>query len=810
MMNTYLKILVMASFVLLSVARLSGQVEQKYQLPPNEILKLADVKPRPAVLIDDKATYMVLAQRNSMYKSLQELSEKEFGLAGIRINADIFGPSRSSYYNMLTVRNLKSGKELIVAGLPNNALLANFVWSPDQTKIACYNNTGNSLDLWILDIRAARVSKVDNVKLNAVLGSPIDWLNNDTLLVKEVSVGNRQLLEQQPLPEGPVVQESSGVAAPNRTYQDMLKNPVDENNFIYFSNSNLLKVSLNGYRERILQDKLIASFDVSPDKKMVIVEQLGKPFSYVVPYYRFPTNISVYDINGEKRYHVADIPLTEEMPIAFDAVRKGVRSVRWRPDVPASLYWVEALDGGDPNVEMLYHDAVYTLDAPFIAEKRELIKTTNRFRSAIWGDNAIAIFTDGRWKDRNSKTYILDMRMSIPFVRVAFDRNSEDLYSDPGNFILKRNEYGRNTLLFSKDKKRIFLKGEGYSPKGNRPFIDQFELDKGNLRRRLWVADGIKTYEKIIDVIDIDRGTLLTTIENENQNPNYYIRNIKTKIPPVKLTEFPYPYPTFKNVYRETIRYKRADGVDLSATLYLPADYDRKSGKKLAMIMWAYPKEFKSATAASQISQSPFEFTYLSYGTPVYWAAMGYAILDNVDFPIVGEGKNEPNDTYIRQLVENAKAAIDAVNALGYIDPKKVAVGGHSYGAFMTANLLTHSNLFACGVARSGAYNRTLTPFGFQSEERTFWQAPEVYSAMSPFNHANKIKTPILLVHGQADNNPGTFTLQSERYFQALKGNGAVARLVLLPYESHGYASRENIMHLLWEQDQWFGKYLKN
>ena len=402
------------------------------------------------------------------------------------------------------------------------------------------------------------------------------------------------------------------------------------------------------------------------------------------------------------------------------------------------------------------------------------------------------------------------MRMSIPFVRVAFDRNSEDLYSDPGNFILKRNEYGRNTLLFSKDKKRIFLKGEGYSPKGNRPFIDQFELDKGNLRRRLWVADGIKTYEKIIDVIDIDRGTLLTTIENENQNPNYYIRNIKTKIPPVKLTEFPYPYPTFKNVYRETIRYKRADGVDLSATLYLPADYDRKSGKKLAMIMWAYPKEFKSATAASQISQSPFEFTYLSYGTPVYWAAMGYAILDNVDFPIVGEGKNEPNDTYIRQLVENAKAAIDAVNALGYIDPKKVAVGGHSYGAFMTANLLTHSNLFACGVARSGAYNRTLTPFGFQSEERTFWQAPEVYSAMSPFNHANKIKTPILLVHGQADNNPGTFTLQSERYFQALKGNGAVARLVLLPYESHGYASRENIMHLLWEQDQWFGKYLKN
>ncbi len=797
--------------LLMSLINISlAQVEQRFELPPPEILRLADVMPRPGVMIDDKAVYMVLTQRNSLYKSLAELSETEFRLAGLRINPNTHGPSRANYVNSVSVKNIRSSQAIPVTGLPADALLGNFVYSPDQSKLACYNSTGKSLDLWVIDIRNARAQKVNGIRLNAVTGNPIDWLNNEMLLVKEVAENGTSLIEQEPMPEGPVVQESKGTAAPNRTYQDLLKNPTDENNFIHFASANLVKVNLFGKKEVMLKNILLSSYSISPDREKVIVEQIGKPFSYVVPFHRFPSNIAVYDLSGNKIYNVADIPLTEEMPSAFDAVRKGIRNVRWRPDVPATLYWVEALDGGDPSVEVLHRDAVYSLAAPFTGEKEEVIRTTNRLRSSVWGGNAIAIFTDYRWKDRNSKTYLLDFSKSLPFSRVIFDRNTEDLYSDPGDFVLTRNEYGFNALLFSKDKTRIYLRGEGYSPQGNRPFIDEFNLDKGNLRRRLWMAEGKSTYERIVDVIDIDQGTLLTSIESVTENPNFYLRNIRNKKAPVRVTDFPHPYEAFKSVYKERIKYKREDGVDLSATLYLPADYDRESGKKLPMIMWAYPKEFKSASAAGQVSVSPYEFTYLSYGTPIYWAAMGYAILDDADFPIIGEGTSEPNDTYIKQLVANAKAAIHAVNARGFIDPKRVAVGGHSYGAFMTANLLSHSDLFACGVARSGAYNRTLTPFGFQAEERNFWQAPQVYGDMSPFNHADKMKTPILLIHGLADNNPGTFTLQSERYFQALKGNGAVARLVLLPYESHGYASRENIMHVLWEQDQWFKKYLKN
>jgi dipeptidyl aminopeptidase/acylaminoacyl peptidase len=128
----------------------------------------------------------------------------------------------------------------------------------------------------------------------------------------------------------------------------------------------------------------------------------------------------------------------------------------------------------------------------------------------------------------------------------------------------------------------------------------------------------------------------------------------------------------------------------------------------------------------------------------------------------------------------------------------------------MTANLLTHSRLFAAGIAESGAYNRTLTPFGFQNERRSYWEAPEIYNRMSPFMNADKVKDPMLLIHGMADNNSGTFPIQSESYYAALKGFGATVRLVLLPDESHGYAARESILHKHWEVLNWMNKYVRD
>jgi len=787
-----------------------AQVEQTYQLPPSEILQLADIKPTPQVFLDGIGVNLIIAQRNSMYKTLEEMAEQEFRLGGLRINPANFGRSRVSYYNELKIKNIATGMEYPIKNLPANPMLGNISFSPNSKRLAFYNNTGTKLELYVVDINENPTArKIENIQLNEILGFAYTWVNNDQLLVKAVSDKKGEMASENAVPTGPVVQESSGEKAPNRTYQDLLKNKTDERNFDYFTTVDLVLVDFaDGKQKKIVEGKLVRSFDVSPNDQLLLLETVERPYSYVVPYYRFACNISVYNLDGKKVYNVYDVPLTENIPLTSSSVRTGIRDVEWRTDKDATLAWVEALDDGDAAKEAPYRDVVYTLDFPFTGNKTELLKTVNRCNSLIWGNQTTMIVYDSFWKNRNQKTYLVNP--SVPnSAKIISDLSFEDSYSSPGGFVSKKNASGNYTLLFSKNNANLYLIGEGYSQEGNKPFVDEFNITTLKTKR-LWQADGISTYESIITIFDIEKGLIFNSIESKTMNRNFYVRNIKSKKEPQKITDFKHPYESFKNVYKEKIYYKRADGVDLSATLYLPADYDRKSGKKLPMIMWAYPREFKSATAAGQVTTSPHEFTYLSYGTPIYWAARGYAILDDTDFPIVGEGTTEPNDTFIEQLVANAKAAIDAVEKMGYIDRTKVAVGGHSYGAFMTANLLTHSDLFACGVARSGAYNRTLTPFGFQAEDRTYWEAPEVYFNMSPFSFSQKMKSPLLLIHGQADNNPGTFTLQSERYFQALKGQGTVARLVLLPLESHGYSARSSIMHVLWEQDQWFEKYLKD
>lgn len=316
-------------------------------------------------------------------------------------------------------------------------------------------------------------------------------------------------------------------------------------------------------------------------------------------------------------------------------------------------------------------------------------------------------------------------------------------------------------------------------------------------------------YEYVVRVVDSEKGIIITKRESPTESPNYYLRNLTRRIAPIALTQFPNPYPALEGVSKEKIKYKRADGIDLTATLYLPKGYNKEKDGPLPLLIWAYPREYKSAADAAQVRGSNYTFPTLSWGSPIYWVTQGYAVMDNAEMPIVGEGKQEPNDNFIPQLYLNAHAAIQAAAQLGVGDSTRVGVGGHSYGAFMTANLLAHTNLFKAGIARSGAYNRTLTPFGFQAEERTYWEAPEVYYNMSPFNFANKIKTPILLLHGEMDNNSGTFPIQSERLYNAIKGHGGTVRYVTLPFESHGYAGRENVLHTLWEQHQWLEKYVK-
>jgi dipeptidyl aminopeptidase/acylaminoacyl peptidase len=806
--NTNIMKRIVLNFVVFLCCHLiiNAQENLTYQKPSSEILALADYERAPGVTMDSKKEFILFTYRDT-YKSLNDLYQEEMRLGGLRINPVTNISSTVSYINNLKIRKIASKDEVQVSGLAQNVRISYVSMSPNEKKIAFTNTTNSGVELWVLDVETAQARRLTDAILNANLGNPVSWLSdNENMLVKLLPKNRAALIDtKKDLAKGPTVSVSDGSISQNPTFQDLLKNQSDEQNFETLVTSDLYKISISGNADLFKPSAMYSDVRVSPDGNYVFITSIQKPFSYVVPFYRFPQKSVVYDIKGNEIKVVNEVPLIENIPKGFDSAPTGKREMRWRDDKPSTLYYVVALDEGDKAKKAEFRDEVFLWNAPFGSEPASLFKTRQRFAGIIWGNDRFAIGYDQWYDTRNMKTYLINPS-SGELPRVIYDRNIQDIYSDPGNFETKKDQNGRYRLLIEKDY--AFLIGDGYSKDGQFPFIDELNLTSLKTKR-LYQSEYKDKKEDLLSIEDAEKGDVLVMLQSKNEFPNYYFRDIKNKGKLEQITYFKNPFESIKNVYKEVIRYKRKDGVELSGTLYLPVGYDTVKKEKLPLLMWAYPVEYKDKNSAGQNDQNPNQFTYPNYGSFVYWVTKGYVVLDNASFPIVGEGTTEPNDNFIDQLVSSAEAAIDAVNKRGFINPKKVAVGGHSYGAFMTANLLTHSDLFACGIARSGAYNRTLTPFGFQNEQRNYWDAPEIYNTMSPFMHADKMKTPLLLVHGDADNNPGTFTLQSERYFQALKGLGAPVRLVLLPKESHGYAARENILHLLWEQDQFFEKYLK-
>lgn len=776
-----------------------------YQKPSAEILKLADYERPPGVLMNSKKDWIVFTYRPT-YKTLEDLSQQEMKLGGLRINPVTNISSTATYSNNLKVRKLNDRTEVQVKNLPANPKITYTSFSPDEKKLAFTNTTNIGVELWIVDLETATARKITPDNLNANLGSPYVWYKDSQhLLIKTLPRNRGTLIDaSKDLPTGPIVSTADGKVSQNRTYQDLLKNPQDEKNFEILTASEIYNVDLNGSVKKVKDQDLYSGLSFSPDGSYLMATTIKKPFSYIVPLSRFPMTTTVYDMNGSAVKVVNEIPLNEIMPKGFSSIRTGKRDMGWRSDMPATLVYTEALDGGDQSKQAEYRDEVFTWEAPFSNPPKSFFKTKQRYENVSWTNDHYAIVSEGWYDTRNTKSYLVDLNSGES--KVIEDRNYQDIYSDPGYFNTTKNQYGRTVVDMKGGKS--YLIGAGFTKDGQHPFLDEVDM-KTLKKKRLYTSNLKNAKEEIIDILNSSKGEVLTIQQSSSQYPNYFKKSIKSNKAEA-VTSFANPFESIKDVYKEVITYKRNDGVTLTGTLYLPANYDRKAKtEKLPLLIWAYPTEYKDKNTAGQNNQNPNDFTFPSYGSFVYWTAKGYAVLDDAAFPIIGEGKTEPNDTFIPQLVANAEAAINAVDQLGYIDRKKVAVGGHSYGAFMTANLLTHSKLFACGIARSGAYNRTLTPFGFQSEQRNYWDVPEIYNTMSPFMNADKMKTPLLLIHGDADNNPGTFTLQTERYFQALKNLGAPVKMVLLPKEAHGYAAKENILHVLWEQDQFLEKCLK-
>jgi dipeptidyl aminopeptidase/acylaminoacyl peptidase len=684
--------------------------------------------------------------------------------------------------------------------------MGGFALSKDEKFLAFTQTEANGISLWVVDMTSFEAKKLTDAILNEVYGDAMAWTAKNEIIIKAVNPNRGNIPQKPSAPAGPIIQESTGEASPNRTYQDLLSNPHDEKLFAFFIDSQIMLVDLNGNKQPIGPSGMIKSMDLSPDGKYLMIDLIKKPFSYLVPASRFPYDVEIWDEAGKKVTTLAKIPLDENRPTGFDATVTGPRNISWRADKGAMLYWVEAQDEGDPRNDVKDREIVYTLEAPFAGEKKKLATTPYRFAGIAWSDDNFAIMNE-RWSaSRKEMKSIINPSNPNQAKRLIIERSADDSYNDPGDPLFVENQFGKNILLRNGDL--IFMTSQGGSPDGNMPFLSTFDT-KTKAQNILWRSEA-PYYERVVKVLDESGSEFITLKESTDIQPNYWLVNTKKRMAPMQVTNFVHPYESLKGIQKQQVTYSRKDGLNLSAVIYTPVGYDPTKDGTLPVLMWAYPREYKSKEVAAQVRGSKYAFTRLNWGSPIYWVTRGYAIMDQTEMPIVGEGDKEPNDYFLEQLVWNAEAAIDKIVDMGIGDRMRIAVGGHSYGAFMTANLLSHTDLFAAGIARSGAYNRTLTPFGFQYEQRTYWEAPEVYFNMSPFSFAHKVKTPILMIHGEADNNSGTFPIQSERYYNALKGHGATARLVFLPNESHGYAAQESILHTLWEMDTWLEKYVKN
>jgi dipeptidyl aminopeptidase/acylaminoacyl peptidase len=797
--------------LLLSLLAVAGMLRAQnnpggYQLPPKNIADLLLAKPTPLISVDHKGVWMLIIGRNS-YPSVEELAQPELRIAGLRFNPNNFSPSRQNFISDLSLKNLRTGREYKIQGLPAPLMAGNISWSPGESRIAFTNTTNRQVDLYVIDILTQRASKVNTTPLNTILGIAGQWIDDKTLLyaarVQPASAAPPKKL----LPDGPAIQENLGKSAPSATFEDLIKSPYDEALFAFYGQTQLTK-NTGGVESTVGKPAIFVAVRPSPDRKYLLLRTIHKPYSYLVPAEGFNATVSIIDITGKPVKTISELPSAEGTPRGFDNVQNAPRDYSWRNDQPATVIWCMPLDSGRIRKKQEYHDAVYALPAPFTGEPATLFQTKQRFQRVLWGNDSTALILAGLRSRQTEQMMRYDPATGA--VTLLVERNSTDAYSDPGAPVLTRNQYGLPALQTVDNGSRLLFNNPvGSSPQGDLPFLAKFDL--GSHQKDIIWRCRPGSYEYVSEVLDADRLIILSRKESHTEVPNYYLKQLGSSDADRPVTAFTNPYPQLEGVTRQKISYKRADGVDLTGDLYLPKGYDVKKDGPLPVLIWAYPREFNSASDAAQVRGSKDRFTMISWGSPVFWVTQGYAILDNAEMPIVAtDTSKKPNDDFVHQLTMNAQAAIHELAALGVGDSNRVAVGGHSYGAFMTANLLAHTNLFRAGIARSGAYNRTLTPFGFQNEDRTYWEDPRLYYDMSPFMFADKIRTPILLIHGEMDDNPGTFPIQSERLYNAIKGNGGTVRYVVLPYEAHGYRGRENLLHLLYEQNAWLEKYVKN
>jgi len=775
--------------------------ENGYKLPSKKITGIFDTEPFPVIKFVPFSE-IGLEYTYQRYKTLREISLTSVKLAGKDIVKSLNAPSKKYPTISLKIRNLIT-EDIIPVQLPENTKIRAFKFSFDNKKIAASCETEKGIELLIIDVDSGKIKRIKDILINDVLEDDGFWWLNDnkTLLIISISPERESEPQESVVSDSPIIEESLGKKSTERTYQHLLKNCHDEKLFEYYFTSQLILLNTQSEKIKKIGDPAIyKEVEFSPDNQYLLTATIDHPYSYQVPYYRFPVKFEILDRHGKLVKKVFQRPLQDEVPIG--GTYKGPRDFEWQPLKGAVLIWVEALDEGNPKNKVPHRDKVMRLVAPFKEEPEEIFRLEHRFSNIKWSEIEDEIIyseydRDKLWK----KKWLYKIGTEKP--ALLFDMSIKEKYNAPGKLVQKITEKGEQVFVKSVNSV-FFINNTGATPEGNYPYLAKFDL---KTKEKIILFRCKKDFhETISGLIGEEMDKIAIRSENKTIPPNYHLIDLKTG-EWEKISDNINPYPELTKLKVELITYTRKDGIPLSGTLYLPASY--KKGERLPLIINAYPVEHADSTTASQIDISPNRFVRFGSSSTKYLVLDGYAVLLGASIPIVGDPETV-NETFIEQTVNSVEAAINYLNEKEIIDPNRVGITGHSYGAFMATNVLAHSNLCVAGVAKTGAYNRTLTPFGFQKERRTFWQAKDFYIEISPFAQADKINEPLLLIHGEDDSNSGTYPMQSRRMYQALKGNGAITRLVILPNEGHSYYARESLLHVLQETNDWFNKYVKN
>jgi dipeptidyl aminopeptidase/acylaminoacyl peptidase len=774
--------------------------ESGYKMPPENIVKIFDT-PRTPYFTFIPFSQIAFEKSYIQYKNLEDISKPVLKLAGVEFSPQLNAPPDDYPINLLNIHDLKK-RTVVKTNFPKNIKIRQTRLSIDEQKLAVSYETNDGIKLMIINISNGEISYIEDIKINDIVeDTGFFWLNdNKTLIIKTVPE-NRKEVVTSAIPEFPIIEETYGKKSTTRTYRNLLKNKNDEKLFEYYFKSQLVTLNIETKLiSKIGKPALFDDVSISPNNNFLLIQKIVKPYSYLVPYYYFPKQIQIIDMKGNLVNDFYQRPLLDEIPIGGTFL--GPRNIHWQPLKKSSLVWVEALDEGNPKNKVKFRDRILRLEIPSIKNTEELFKTEQRFSGINWSEEEdILIYSeydrDKLWK----KVWFYNINTDEK--KLIQDLSIKDKYNFPGELIKKKTKNGK--IVFAQNGDNIYyINNKGATPEGNFPFLSKYNLKKAVTE--ILFKSKTDFHEIIYGFIDQSFDEIAISKQNKVTPPNYYLFNLETK-KKTKYSDYKNPHPEISNLKRELVTYKRADGTLLSGELYLPADY--KNGQRLPLVISAYPREYTGNSTAGQIDFTSNQFNRFWGAAVRYFALDGYAVLNKASIPIVGNPETV-NENFIEQTVSSVKAAIDYLDERKIIDREQVGIIGHSYGAFMVANVLAHSDLCAAGIARSGAYNRTLTPFGFQRERRTLWEAKDFYIKVSPFMYAEKIDVPLLLIHGENDPNSGTYPMQSQRFYQALKGNGATARLVILPFEGHAYQSEEANLHVLTEMIVWFEKYVKN